>query len=111
MGHGTFGATWLGALALGLACAGAAAAQQGGDRGRDAGGNVYTYIVGADGIGRWHPGRVATGPERTIVAERYTPTIWVDPDGCEHWVLDDGFEGFMSPHLDRHGRPVCRGAN
>ncbi|MEM8632853.1 MAG: OmpA family protein [Pseudomonadota bacterium] len=39
--------------------------------------------------------------------ESYVPGIWVDPDGCEHWVMDDGFEGFMSPHLDRQGRPVC----
>jgi len=37
-------------------------------------------------------------------------TIWVDPDGCEHWVMDDGLEGFMSSHLDRNGKPVCRGA-
>ena len=31
--------------------------------------------------------------QRTILGERYTPTIWVDPDGCEHWVMDDGAEG------------------
>ena len=37
-------------------------------------------------------------------------TIWVDPDGCEHWVMDDGLEGFMSSHLDRDGKPVCRSA-
>lgn len=37
-------------------------------------------------------------------------TIWVDPDGCEHWVMDDGLEGFMSAHLDRDGKPVCRGS-
>ena len=36
-------------------------------------------------------------------------TIWVDPDGCEHWVMDDGLEGYMSQHLDKHGKPVCRG--
>ena len=39
--------------------------------------------------------------------ERYVPSIWIDPDGCEHWVMDDGFEGFMSPHRTRDGRPVC----
>ena len=39
--------------------------------------------------------------------ENYVPTIWVDPDGCEHWVLDDGAEGFMTPNVDREGRPVC----
>jgi outer membrane protein OmpA-like peptidoglycan-associated protein len=50
----------------------------------------------------------AVNGNRTIVGEEYTPTIWVDPDGCEHWVFDDGFEGFMSPHRNRDGSPVCR---
>lgn len=45
------------------------------------------------------------------VGERYIPTIWIDPDGCEHWVMDDGAEGFMSNHLKRDGRPVCRTSN
>ena len=22
--------------------------------------------------------------------ERYVPGVWIDPDGCEHWVMDDG---------------------
>lgn len=50
------------------------------------------------------------GQTRTVPAERYVPGIWVDPDGCEHWVMDDGWEGFMTPHVDRNGRPVCRRA-
>ena len=41
----------------------------------------------------------------------YTPTIWVDPDGCEHWVMDDGAEGYMTPHVSRQGIPVCRRGN
>lgn len=45
--------------------------------------------------------------QRVIEGEEYTPTIWIDPDGCEHWVMDDGFEGFMSPHRNRDGSPVC----
>ncbi|SEW37828.1 OmpA family protein [Cognatiyoonia koreensis] len=49
----------------------------------------------------------AEGHERVIQGEEYTPTIWIDPDGCQHWVMDDGFEGFMSPHRTRDGRPVC----
>lgn len=48
---------------------------------------------------------------RTIVGERYVPGIWVDPDGCEHWVMDDGAEGYMSPHVTRQGIPVCRRGN
>lgn len=41
----------------------------------------------------------------------YIPTIWVDPDGCEHWVMDDGSEGYMTPHVSRQGIPVCRRGN
>ncbi|QUJ78019.1 OmpA family protein [Sulfitobacter albidus] len=42
---------------------------------------------------------------------QYIPTIWVDPDGCEHWVMDDGVEGYMTPHTNRQGIPVCRRGN
>jgi len=33
--------------------------------------------------------------------------IWVDPNGCHHWIIDDGIEGYMSQRLDRFGKPVC----
>ena len=42
---------------------------------------------------------------------QYIPSIWVDPDGCEHWVMDDGVEGYMTPHTNRKGIPVCRRGN
>ena len=45
---------------------------------------------------------------RMSTQERYAPTIWVDPDGCEHWVMDDGVEGYMTPNVNRQGIPVCR---
>ena len=41
-------------------------------------------------------------------AERLVPGVWIDPDGCEHWVMDDGWEGFMSLKVDRNGKPTCR---
>jgi len=44
-------------------------------------------------------------------SQRYVPTIWVDPDGCEHWVMDDGAEGYMTPHVTRDGIPVCQRGN
>ncbi len=50
----------------------------------------------------------ANGGQRVVTGEKYTPSIWVDPDGCEHWVMDDGAEGYMTPHTDRQGRPICR---
>lgn len=59
-------------------------------------------------------GLVATGPAYAQGKgwnESYIPTIWVDPDGCEHWVMDDGLEGYMSPHTNRQGIPVCRRGN
>ena len=53
----------------------------------------------------------AQSGQRVVVGERYVPTIWVDPDGCEHWVMDDGWEGYMTPHVTRQGIPVCRRGN
>ena len=50
----------------------------------------------------------AAAQQANVVGEQYIPTIWVDPDGCEHWVMDDGVEGYMSPHVNRQGIPVCR---
>lgn len=34
--------------------------------------------------------------------------IWIDPNGCDHWIIDDGVEGYMSPRLRPDGTPVCR---
>lgn len=56
-------------------------------------------------------GGAVQAQQTTIVGESYVPTIWVDPDGCEHWVMDDGWEGYMSPHTNRQGIPVCRRGN
>lgn len=35
--------------------------------------------------------------------------IWVDPNGCDHWIIDDGLEGYLSARLDPFGKPVCSG--
>lgn len=50
-------------------------------------------------------------PAAAQQVEQYVPTVWVDPDGCEHWVMDDGVEGYMTPHVTRDGIPVCRRGN
>lgn len=53
---------------------------------------------------------VASGAQaqtRTVVGEEYTATIWIDPDGCEHWVMDDGAEGYMDARRTRDGGAVC----
>ncbi|MCA1774150.1 MAG: hypothetical protein R6V30_05545 [Paracoccaceae bacterium] len=35
--------------------------------------------------------------------------IWVDPNGCDHWIIDDGLEGYLSERMQPDGRPVCSG--
>ena len=35
--------------------------------------------------------------------------IWIDPHGCDHWIIDDGVEGYLSARLDKYGKPVCSG--
>ena len=34
--------------------------------------------------------------------------IWIDPNGCDHWIIDDGVEGYMTPRMTPEGKPVCR---
>ncbi|PRY92660.1 hypothetical protein BCF33_1513 [Hasllibacter halocynthiae] len=66
----------------------------------------HHHMPGGAGVYTFAQGTAAPGG--AVQGERYTATVWIDPDGCEHWIMDDGLEGYMSPHLDREGRPVCR---
>ena len=34
--------------------------------------------------------------------------IWIDPNGCDHWIIDDGVEGYLTPRLRPDGTSVCR---
>ena len=34
--------------------------------------------------------------------------VWIDPDGCQHWYIDDGLEGYMTPRINRDGTPRCQ---
>lgn len=36
--------------------------------------------------------------------------VWIDPNGCDHWIIDDGVEGYLSARLDKYGKPVCSGS-
>ena len=71
--------------------------------------STLRMAVSVMGVGALALGIVASAAaaQETVVGERYVPTIWVDPDGCEHWVMDDGVEGYMTPHVTREGIPVC----
>ena len=54
---------------------------------------------------------VSAQSQRTVTGKKYVPTIWIDPDGCEHWVMDDGWEGYGENRIRRDGTPVCQDVN
>ncbi len=56
-------------------------------------------------------GGAALAQSAAVTGEQYIPTIWLDPDGCEHWVMDDGVEGYGTNRLTRQGLPVCHDVN
>jgi hypothetical protein len=35
--------------------------------------------------------------------------VWVDPNGCDHWIIDDSVKGYFSQRLDKYGKLVCSG--
>lgn len=60
--------------------------------------------AGLRGQERWSDSGIDAKPLSQLVAG-----IWVDPNGCDHWIIDDGIEGYLSQRLDDYGRPVCSG--
>lgn len=57
------------------------------------------------------PPVVAIGEDRgrdSGSLSRLEAGIYIDPDGCQIWMIDDGLEGYWSRRLDpRSGLPVC----
>lgn len=54
----------------------------------------------------------AVAQDRTTVTGRVDPGLWIDPDGCMHWVADGGAEGYMEGRVNpQDGMPVCLNVN
>ena len=68
----------------------------------------FAALIAVGSVGPVHAQKNGGGQ---AVGEAYVPTIWTDPDGCEHWVMDDGWEGYMTPNVNRQGIPVCNRGN
>lgn len=76
-----------------------------------------TALVGlASFVAACEGGLGENGPDKTIDRgidskhlSQLQAGIWVDPNGCDHWIIDDGVEGYLSARLDKYGKPVCSG--
>lgn len=33
--------------------------------------------------------------------------VLLDPNGCDHWIIGDDVEDYLSQRLDKYGKPVC----
>jgi outer membrane protein OmpA-like peptidoglycan-associated protein len=49
----------------------------------------------------------AIGETAKIRADRYNPVLAQTPDGCQVWLIDDGWEGYSWNRTDRAGKPIC----
>jgi len=50
--------------------------------------------------------------QQVIVTGTVQPGLWVDPDGCLHWIADGGVEGYMEGRVNpENGMPVCLDVN
>ena len=54
-------------------------------------------------------GAEAAGAEDAVnILGNIQPTVWIDPDGCVHWVADGGTEGYMEGRVNpEDGMPIC----
>jgi len=54
----------------------------------------------------------ASAQHGSAPSERFNPAIWIDPDGCEHFVIDDGWEGYGVERVHPgSGMPICHEVN
>ncbi len=54
----------------------------------------------------------ALAQDTVNITGRVSPGLWVDPDGCLHWVADGGIEGYMEGRVNpQNGLPVCLDVN
>jgi len=71
--------------------------------------------VGTEGFeGRGFIGTGGIGPDKGTdfgidrkPLSRLVAGIWIDPAGCQHWIIDDGVEGYLSARMQPDGTPVC----
>jgi len=54
----------------------------------------------------------AAAQQTVTITGTVQPGVWVDPDGCLHWIADGGVEGYMEGRVNpQNGMPVCLNVN
>jgi outer membrane protein OmpA-like peptidoglycan-associated protein len=60
----------------------------------------------------WMAPQPAQAQNSVTITGSVQPGVWIDPDGCMHWVADGGVEGYMEGRVNPHdGMPVCLDVN
>lgn len=65
---------------------------------------------GGEGISKIGPDKSVDGGFDAKHLSQLKAGVWIDPEGCDHWIIDDGLEGYLSARLDDYGKPICSGA-
>lgn len=66
-------------------------------------------LAGCEGVGQIADMTMDYGNDSKHLTE-LKAGIWIDPNGCDHWIIDDGVEGYMDPRRDpRTGAMICSG--
>ncbi|WP_394154353.1 hypothetical protein [Loktanella salsilacus] len=72
-------------------------------------GGVLAACEGGEGIRRIGDDKSIDGGVNAHHLSTLVAGVWVDPEGCDHWIIDDGVEGYLSERLTPDGLPVCSG--
>jgi len=66
---------------------------------------------GGEGMGQIGPDKSVDGGFDTRHLSKMVAGVWVNPDGCDVWMIDNGLEGYAMARLQPDGTPVCSGVN
>ncbi|PIE15412.1 MAG: hypothetical protein CSA68_07020 [Rhodobacterales bacterium] len=73
--------------------------------------SVLAACEGGEGLRQVGPDKsVDKGYDKRHLSEMVAG-VWVNPDGCDVWMIDNGVEGYAMARLQPDGTPVCSGVN
>ncbi len=73
--------------------------------------SLLAACEGGEGIAEIGPDKSVDGGWDARHLSEMVAGVWVNPDGCDVWMIDNGLEGFAMTRLQPDGTPVCSGVN